>query len=89
MPIESLIDIIQQMLFVIIGIVAVISLPGLLVGLCVAVFQAATQINESTLSFLPKLFAILFTIALLSPWFINLLIEFTESLFIDIPNLIG
>ena len=86
---DIIIDIFRQMLYVVLMTVAVIVLPGLLVGLMIAVFQAATQINEMTLSFLPKLFVILFVIAMLSPWLLNLLTGFTENLVLEIPYLIG
>ncbi len=86
---DMMIDIFRQMLYVVVLTVSVIVLPGLVVGLCVAVFQAATQINEMTLSFLPKLFVMLFVIAALSPWLMKLLVNFTQNLILDIPYIIG
>ena len=85
----ALIDILQQMLFIVIAIVAIIITPGLITGLLIAIFQAATQINEITLSFLPKLFITLLVITLLSPWLFNMLAHFTEQLVMDIPAIIG
>ena len=85
---DILIDIFRNMLYIAVLTVGVIVLPGLLAGLVIAVFQAATQINEMTLSFLPKLFIILGVFSLLSPWLFNLLVNYTEGLFSDIPSLI-
>ena len=54
---------------------------GLVVGLIVSVFQAATQINEMTLTFIPKMLAVLGTLILALPWFINLMISYTQEIF--------
>ena len=58
-------------------------------GLVVAIFQAATQINEMTLSFLPKLFIILILVALLAPWLMQHLVNFTQKLVTDMPYTLG
>lgn len=63
--------------------------PSLLVGLVVATFQAATQINEQTLSFLPRLIMTLATIMMTGPWLLGQLIDLFERLMMDIPHLIG
>jgi flagellar biosynthetic protein FliQ len=63
--------------------------PSLLVGLLVAMFQAATQINEQTLSFLPRLLVILVCLIVLGPWLVRELMEYTENLIMNIPMLIG
>jgi flagellar biosynthetic protein FliQ len=55
----------------------------------VSVFQAATQINEMTLSFIPKLLAIFATMVVAGPWMLNLMVDFTRRLFSAIPGLIG
>ncbi|MFW6610443.1 flagellar biosynthetic protein FliQ, partial [Pseudomonas aeruginosa] len=60
-----------------------------LVGLVVAMFQAATQINEQTLSFLPRLMVILLTLIVLGPWLLRQLMEYTQTLIGNIPLLIG
>ncbi|HCE7535202.1 TPA: flagellar biosynthetic protein FliQ, partial [Pseudomonas aeruginosa] len=62
---------------------------SLLVGLVVAMFQAATQINEQTLSFLPRLMVILLTLIVLGPWLLRQLMEYTQTLIGNIPLLIG
>ena len=64
-------------------------LVALVVGLLVGVFQAATQINEMTLSFIPKLLAMAAAIAIAGPWMIKLIVGYTRTLFMSIPGLIG
>ncbi|HBO8833084.1 TPA: flagellar biosynthetic protein FliQ, partial [Pseudomonas aeruginosa] len=59
------------------------------VGLVVAMFQAATQINEQPLSFLPRLMVILLTLIVLGPWLLRQLMEYTQTLIGNIPLLIG
>ena len=61
----------------------------LIVGLLVGLFQAATQINEMTLSFIPKLVAMAATIAIAGPWMLKLIVNYTRELFESIPGLIG
>jgi flagellar biosynthesis protein FliQ len=70
-------------------IIALILLPALGVGLLVSMFQAATQINEQTLSFIPKLFVVLAVLFIGGHWILQNLIHFTLRLFNDIPMLIG
>jgi flagellar biosynthetic protein FliQ len=69
--------------------VAIIVVPSLIVGLLVAMFQAATQINEQTLSFLPRLLVILVVLIMAGPWLVRELMEYTETLIMNIPMLIG
>lgn len=64
-------------------------LVALIAGLLVGVFQAATQINEMTLSFIPKLIAMAATIAIAGPWMLKLIVSYTRELFESIPGLIG
>ncbi|KJR96313.1 MAG: flagellar biosynthesis protein FliQ [Desulfobulbaceae bacterium BRH_c16a] len=54
---------------------------GLIIGLIVSIFQAATQINEQTLTFVPKIVAVFISILIFGPWLINLLVTFTIGLF--------
>lgn len=69
-----------------------IGMPVLLViltiGLTVGVFQAATQINEMTLSFIPKLVGMAATLALAGPWMLKVIVNYTQSLIINIPKLV-
>ena len=64
-------------------------LTSLLVGVIVGVFQAATQINEMTLSFIPKLVSMAAVILVAGPWMLHLLVEYTRRLIESIPSLIG
>ncbi len=63
--------------------------PSLLVGLVVATFQAATQINEQTLSFLPRLLVTLATIMILGPWLVQEFTDLFTSLLFKVPEVIG
>ncbi len=78
-----------EALFLVVTIVALLIVPSLLVGLFVSVLQAATQINEQTLSFLPRLLTTLITIMAAGPWLLSRLMEFTTSLYRQIPGLLG
>jgi flagellar biosynthetic protein FliQ len=64
-------------------------LTALAVGLIVSVFQAATQINESTLSFIPKLVAILLMLVIAGPWMITMMVDYMRRLFESLPFVIG
>lgn len=64
-------------------------ISSLIVGLIVAMFQAATQINEMTLTFIPKLITIAAVLLIAGPWLLQSLIGFTVRLFQSIPNMIG
>jgi flagellar biosynthetic protein FliQ len=62
---------------------------ALVTGLLIGVFQAATQINEMTLSFIPKLAAMAATLVLAGPWMLKLIVDYTRELFASIPALVG
>jgi flagellar biosynthetic protein FliQ len=64
-------------------------LTALGIGLLVSVFQAATQINESTLSFIPKLVAILLMLVIAGPWMITMMVDYMRRLFESVPFVIG
>ncbi|OOQ23575.1 flagellar biosynthesis protein FliQ [Helicobacter pylori] len=74
-------------------ITLMISLPvllaGLVVGLLVSIFQATTQINEMTLSFVPKILAVIGVLILTMPWMTNMLLDYTKTLINLIPKIIG
>lgn len=86
---EVAVELFRQALWLTTTLVAIIVVPSLLVGLVVAMFQAATQINEQTLSFLPRLLLTFLTLIVLGPWIVTQLIEYTDSLYRSIPGLIG
>jgi flagellar biosynthetic protein FliQ len=71
----------------------IISAPLLLTALCaglvVSIFQAATQINEMTLSFIPKLIAVFAAVVIAGPWMLQLLIDYTQRLLTNIPGMVG
>jgi flagellar biosynthetic protein FliQ len=67
----------------------VVLLPALFVGLLISMFQAATQLNEQTLSFIPKLGVTFLVLIVAGPWLLRMLMEFTQRIFADIPMLIG
>lgn len=86
---EVVVDLFRQAIWLTTVMVAIIVVPSLLVGLVVAVFQAATQINEQTLSFLPRLLVTFVTLIVLGPWLVTQFLEFTDRLYREIPGLIG
>jgi flagellar biosynthetic protein FliQ len=86
---EALIDIFREALAVIVIMVSAIVLPGLGIGLIVAVFQAATSINEQTLSFLPRLIVTLLAMMLMGHWLVQTLMDFFIEMVNRIPQVIG
>lgn len=78
----------HAMFLVMISVVTIIG-PSLLVGLMVATFQAATQINEQTLSFLPRLIVTLLALLFIGPWIMNQVLDFTRELYQNIPFIVG
>ena len=86
---EVAVDLIRDALWLTAVIVGLVVLPSLVVGLIVAMFQAATQINEQTLSFVPRLLVMLLTLIGAGPWLVRELMEYTQNLIQNIPLLIG
>ncbi len=86
---EIVIDLFAQALMLVITMVCVLIVPGLLVGLVISTFQAATQINEQTLSFLPRLVVTLTAVMLAGPWLLTKLTDFTQQLMMNITRFIG
>ena len=64
-------------------------LAGLIVGLLVSIFQATTQINEMTLSFVPKILAVIGVMIFAMPWMLNMLLDYTRRLIDFIPSFVG
>jgi flagellar biosynthetic protein FliQ len=79
----------QRALEITIVFILLLLVPPLLVGLLISMFQAATQINEQTLSFIPKIVLVLIVMILAGPWMLALMVDYTERLFQNIPFLIG
>ena len=64
-------------------------LVALVTGLIISILQAATQINEMTLSFIPKIIAVFIAIIIAGPWMLNLLLDYVRTLFTNLPYIIG
>jgi flagellar biosynthetic protein FliQ len=86
---ETVIDIMREALWMIVLLSSVIIGPGLAIGLVVSTFQAATQINEQTLSFLPRFILTLLVIVFAGPWMLTKLLDHANELISSIPYLIG
>ena len=86
---DIVIDLSQQALYIIALITAPMLLSALAIGLLIGMFQAATSINEQTLSFIPKLMVLLLSILIAGPWMLNILLNFTRRLYLGIPGLLG
>jgi len=86
---ETVIELGRQALWVMALLAAPLLLSALAVGLLVGIFQAATQINEMTLSFIPKLLVLAAALALAGPWMLQLVTGFTRRLIESIPAMIG
>jgi flagellar biosynthesis protein FliQ len=85
----TLIEIGNQAMLLIVYIAAPLLLSALGVGLIISVFQAATQIQEQTLSFIPKLIALVVALVLFGPWMLQLWISYTQDLYLRIPQYIN
>lgn len=79
----------QQGLYMLLLVSAPVLLSVLVVGLVVSIFQAATQINEATLSFVPKVLAAVAVLAIAGPWMLTMLVEYIQRTLLSIPTLIG
>jgi len=89
MTTQSVITIGRQALELTLLVSAPMLLTALAVGLLISIFQAATQINEATLSFIPKLVALFVVIVIAGPWMLQLMVDYIQRLFSSIPTLIG
>ncbi|HZW25676.1 MAG TPA: flagellar biosynthesis protein FliQ [Gallionella sp.] len=86
---EAVITIGQQAVEMTLLISAPLLLTALVIGLVVSIFQAATQINEMTLSFIPKLLGIFVVLIFTGPWMISMMVDYIQRLFGNIPWMIG
>lgn len=86
---EMVMTIAKQALELVLLLTGVVLLPALAVGLLVSMFQAATQLNEQTLSFIPKLAITFLTLMLAGSWLLQMLMGFTQRIINDIPMIIG
>jgi flagellar biosynthetic protein FliQ len=85
----AVISIVRDALELTLIVSAPLLLTALVAGLVVSVFQAATQINEMTLSFIPKLIAVFVAVVVAGPWMLQLMIDYTQRLFTSIPGMVG
>jgi flagellar biosynthetic protein FliQ len=86
---ETVMELAHRMLVVTAMIAAPLLLMALIAGLVIGMLQAATQINEATLSFIPKLLLLVLTLFAAGPWILRVLIDFTRDLYASIPAVIG
>jgi flagellar biosynthetic protein FliQ len=86
---ENVMDLAHSTLLVTAMMAAPMLLIALITGLVIGMLQAATQINEATLSFIPKLLMLVLTLFVAGPWILRVLLDFTRNLYTSIPNVIG
>ncbi|ASK34802.1 flagellar biosynthesis protein FliQ [Alloalcanivorax mobilis] len=86
---ETVMSMAYQAMVVTLLLAAPLLLTALAVGLLVSLFQAATQINEMTLSFIPKILAVFAVLVISGPWLLGLITDFTRELFQNIPLLVS
>ncbi len=86
---EAVMTIGEQAVEMVLMISAPMLLSALVIGLVVSIFQAATQINEMTLTFIPKLLGIFLALIVTGPWMVNTMVDYIQRLFSNIPWMIG
>jgi flagellar biosynthesis protein FliQ len=85
---EFAIEVVGQAIRVTLMLAAPMLLGALVIGILVSIFQAVTQINEQTLSFIPKILVIIGALVIFSPWMMETMVTYTQDLFTNIPELI-
>ena len=86
---DTVVSLVVSMMSVTIKVAAPMLLVGLIVGLVISIFQAVTQIQEQTLSFIPKVLAMAAVLVIGGPWMLNQLMSYTAELWTSIPNMVG
>ena len=86
---QSIMDLAHSTLLVTAMLAAPLLLVALVTGLVIGMLQAATQFNEQTLSFIPKLLVIALTLFVAGPWMLRVLVDFTRDLYTSIPSVVG
>ncbi len=86
---QTVMEIGRQALEITLLVSAPLLMAALVTGLIISVFQAATQINETTLSFIPRLVVMFFTLIFAGPWMLQLMTDYIRRLFESIPGMIG
>ncbi len=85
----AVLDLFREALYIVMIVSSAFILPSLVVGLVVSVFQAATQINEQTLSFYPRLITTFVAMLVAGPWALRLVLDFFQRLITEIPLYLG
>lgn len=86
MGIEFVVDICRKAVQTSLMVAAPPMLAGMIIGLLVSIFQATTQINEQTLTFIPKIVAVFITLLIMTPWMIHTMVSFTTGIFTTIAS---
>ena len=86
---ESVMTLAHQAMMIALLLAAPLLLVALVVGLVVSLFQAATQINETTLSFIPKLLAVAVTLVIAGPWMLTMMLDYLRHILTSVPQLAG
>ncbi|MRV71434.1 flagellar biosynthesis protein FliQ [Duganella sp. FT92W] len=86
---ESVLTMGRQAMEVTLMVAAPLLLVALVIGLVISIFQAATQINEATLSFIPKLVGIFVALVVAGPWMLSVMLDYMRQVFTGIPGLVG
>ncbi|MBU3022218.1 flagellar biosynthesis protein FliQ [Aestuariibacter sp. A3R04] len=86
---EVFVEILRESMFMVILLVSAVIVPSMIVGLIVAVFQAATSINEQTMSFLPRLIVTLLALSWGGNWLVEKVMDFTFHMVDQIPQVVG
>lgn len=89
MPPEQVMDLAYQGMRVALFLAGPLLLTTLATGLLISLFQAATQVNEMTLTFIPKILAVFVVLVLAGPWQLQVIVTFTRKLFTEIPLMFG
>ena len=89
MDISFAVNIFRSGIYQILVVSAPVLLIGMTTGLIVSIFQATTSIQEQTLTFVPKIAAILISLMFFGPWMMQMLVQFTITLFEQIPRMVG
>ena len=86
---ESVLEVGRDGLWLAVLLAGPLLLSALAVGLLIGIFQAATQIQEMTLSFIPKLIALVVALFVAGPWMLRVAVSFSRQLYMEIPGLLG
>jgi flagellar biosynthesis protein FliQ len=86
---DTVVNLATQAMTLALKVAGPILLVGLVIGLVVSIFQAVTQIQEQSLSFIPKIIGVAVVIVLLGPWMLDQIVSYTQNLFNSIPQLVG